>query len=69
VEETGFGARLPTYAFEDQALAETIDRLLDDAELAGRLKTGSTRLKENPGNQRAADLIERLAATAQPVTA
>ena len=69
VDETGFGARLPTYTFGDRDLAETIDRLLGDAELGRRLEAISARLRQSPGNERAADLIERLATTAEPVTA
>ena len=69
VDETGLGARLPTYTFDDRDLAETIDRLLGDAELGRRLQAMSARLRQNRGNVRAADLIERLATTAEPVTA
>jgi MGT family glycosyltransferase len=68
VDETGLGARLPTYTFNDRDLAETIDRLLGDAELGRRLQAMSARLRQNRGNVRAADLIERLATTAEPVT-
>ncbi len=66
VDETGFGARLPTYSFGDPELAATIDRLLGDANLDRRLDQVSRRLRRTPGNVRAADLIERLAATAEP---
>jgi UDP:flavonoid glycosyltransferase YjiC (YdhE family) len=64
IDETGFGARLPTYSFGDRELAATIDRLLGDADLHGRLDRISRRLRRSPGNVRAADLIERLAASA-----
>jgi MGT family glycosyltransferase len=63
IDETGFGARLPTYSFGDRELAATIDRLLGDADLAERLDRVSRRLRRSPGNVRAADLIERLAAS------
>jgi MGT family glycosyltransferase len=66
VHETGFGVRLPTYSFGDRELPSAIDRLLEDRDLAGRLSVVSQRLQMNRGNQRAADLIERLAATADP---
>jgi MGT family glycosyltransferase len=66
VHETGFGVRLPTYSFGDRELRSAIDRLLEDRDLAGRLSAVSQRLQMNRGNQRAADLIERLAATADP---
>ncbi|HEY7151014.1 MAG TPA: nucleotide disphospho-sugar-binding domain-containing protein [Solirubrobacterales bacterium] len=69
VDETGFGARLPTYTFDERELAGTIDRLLGDAELRSGLGDVARRLQRNPGNVRAADLIERLATTGEPVTA
>ena len=67
VDETGFGVRLPTYSFTDEALAGAIDGLLRDPELARRLGEASRRLQARPGNARAAELIEELARTAQPV--
>jgi UDP:flavonoid glycosyltransferase YjiC (YdhE family) len=69
VDETGFGARVPTYTFDDRDLAATIDRLLADVEVGRRLDEISARLRRSPGNERAADLIERLAATGEPVLA
>jgi MGT family glycosyltransferase len=68
IHETGFGVRLPTYSFDRQDLWETIDRLLADSALRGRLATVSERLRANPGNERAAELIERVAVSAEPVT-
>jgi MGT family glycosyltransferase len=68
VDETGFGARLPTYSFTDDEIAGAIDRLLGDEDLRLRLGAASTRLQEDPGNVRAADLIERLADTGEPMT-
>jgi MGT family glycosyltransferase len=67
MEETGFGVRLPTYGFEPEEMSSAIDRLLGDAELRGRLDAMSSRLRANPGNERAAELIERLARTREPV--
>ena len=69
VDETGFGARLPTYTFDERELAATIDRLLGDTDIGRRLEEVSARLRQSPGNERAADLIERLAATGEPVSA
>jgi UDP:flavonoid glycosyltransferase YjiC (YdhE family) len=68
VQELGLGVRLPTYAFEGDQLTGAIDRLPSDEALAGRLASMSARLKANPGTIRAADLIERLAWTGEPVT-
>ncbi len=62
VDETGFGVRLPTYAFEPEQLTGAIDRLVADRALAGRLASASARLAADPGTVRAADLIERTAA-------
>jgi MGT family glycosyltransferase len=68
IHETGFGTRLPTYSFDRQDLWETIDRLLADSDLRGRLAMVSERLQANLGNERAAELIERVAVSAEPVT-
>ncbi len=68
VAETGFGVRLPTYDFEDGELTEAVDRLLGDAVLRDRMAADARRYQANPGTVRAAGLIERVAATGQPVT-
>jgi MGT family glycosyltransferase len=68
VHETGFGERLSTYSFTDAEISGAIHRLLADDALHARLDETSRRLNESPGNARAADLIERLAETGQPVT-
>lgn len=68
VEETGFGRRLATYDFADAELTDAIDELLADRALRGRLEAVSSRLRANPGTQRGADLIERVARTGEPVT-
>jgi MGT family glycosyltransferase len=62
IDETGFGVRLPTYSFGDGDLPAAIDRLLADRDLRKRLANVSKRLQASPGNERAADLIEQLAA-------
>jgi MGT family glycosyltransferase len=67
IDETGFGTRLPTYSFGDGDLPAAIDRLLADGELKTRLAAVAERLQASPGNERAAELIERLARTAEPV--
>ncbi len=69
VAETGFGVRLPAYDASDAKLAGAIDRLLGDRDLAARLAAISTRLRANLGIVRAADLIERLARTGEPIAA
>jgi MGT family glycosyltransferase len=68
VDELGLGVRLDTYAFEEQALSAAIDRLLTDERLMSRLAEVSAHCRANPGTVKAADLIERLAMTGEPVT-
>jgi MGT family glycosyltransferase len=68
VHETGFGRRLATYDFEDGELPGAVDELLADEALRARLAAVSTRMQATKGTVRAADLIERLAVTKQPVT-
>ncbi len=67
IDETGFGRRLATYAFRDEELTDAIDELLADEPLAARLRAMSTRIKASSGTVRAADLIERVAVTGEPV--
>src|SRR6476619_7800336 len=68
VHETGFGERLPTYSFTDEEISRAIDGLVGEDALHAKLGEISKRLQANPGNVRAADLIERLAETGEPVT-
>jgi MGT family glycosyltransferase len=67
INETGFGVRLPTYSYGDGDLPGAINRLLGDRGLGARLSDVAERLQENAGNERAAELIEQLATTAEPV--
>jgi MGT family glycosyltransferase len=60
IAETGLGARLETYRHEPGQLLATVDRLLADDALAGRLTGISKQLQAAPGTARAADLIEQL---------
>jgi len=68
VRETGLGARLPTYSFEPQALVGAIEGLLRDPDLHARMAKIAERLQAHAGNERAADLIERLAERREPIT-
>ena len=45
-----------------------IGGLLGDDALRGRLATAARRLQAEPGQHHAADLIERVATTGEPVT-
>jgi UDP:flavonoid glycosyltransferase YjiC (YdhE family) len=69
VDETGFGRRLPAYAFEDHQLTDAIDSLLGDVALRRRLAAMAARLQADSGTVRAADRIERVARTGEPVLA
>ena len=69
MHETGCGVRLPTYTVEPGQMGDAIDRLLADRGLHDRLGRMAQRLQGDPGNERAAGLIERLAQTREPVTA
>ncbi len=60
VHETGLGVRLDTYGHDAAELTGAIDRLLGDAQVAGRLNAIAERLQRAPGTVRAADLIEGL---------
>ncbi|HXD67123.1 MAG TPA: glycosyltransferase [Solirubrobacteraceae bacterium] len=67
VHETGYGLRLPTYELQRDELAGAVDRLLADGELRERVRAAGERLREHPGTEAAADLIERVASTGEPV--
>jgi MGT family glycosyltransferase len=60
MDETGFGVRLDTYGHAPEELTRALDRVLGDHALQERLARVSERLHAHPGNERAADLIERL---------
>jgi UDP:flavonoid glycosyltransferase YjiC (YdhE family) len=68
LDETGFGVRLPTYDWATEQLVGAVDRLLGDERLAGRMRDVSAAVRAEPGPAKAADLIERLCATGEPVT-
>jgi MGT family glycosyltransferase len=60
LDETGYGVKLDTYGHETAELTGAIDRLLSDQALASRLGTISARLRDRPGTERAAELLEKL---------
>ena len=57
----------PTYGFEDDQLTGAVDRLLADMPLRRRMATDAERYRANPGTVQAADLIEQVARTGQPI--
>jgi MGT family glycosyltransferase len=62
VDETGFGKRLATYAFDDDELLDAIEELLAEEALHERIRAVSARVQADPGTARAARLIGELAA-------
>jgi len=58
LDETGFGVRLPTYAFEPAELTGAIDRLLSDAVLRARMVRIGTEIRARDGVAKAAAAIE-----------
>jgi UDP:flavonoid glycosyltransferase YjiC (YdhE family) len=68
LQETGYGVRLPTYDWKQEQLTSAVDRLLADEELRHGMRNAATRIQADPGRVKAADLLERLATTGEPVT-
>jgi MGT family glycosyltransferase len=68
VQETGFGMRLSTYSFEEEQLAAALSRVLRDAPLCRHSAEAADRLRQRPGTMRAADLIEQVVRTREPVS-
>ncbi|MDQ6841971.1 MAG: glycosyl transferase [Actinomycetota bacterium] len=68
VQETGYGLRLPTYTCSGQELSAALDTLLTNDTLRRRSAAAGGRLRRAPGTVVAADLIERLASSREPVT-
>ncbi len=60
VAETGFGMRLPTYAFAADELRQAIDQLLGDVQLRGRMARNGADIRARNGVAKAAAAIERL---------
>jgi MGT family glycosyltransferase len=67
VDEVGLGRRLPTYTHDPAELRQAVDELLEDDALHDRLRAMSARLQSSPGIQKAAELIERVGRSGQPV--
>jgi MGT family glycosyltransferase len=58
VDETGFGVRLATYAFEPEELTGAMEHLLADADLRGRMARTGAEIRARDGVAKAADAIE-----------
>ena len=64
VDETGFGVRLATYAFEDNELTGAIDRLLADSDLRARMAAAAAEIQRRDGRTCAADVLEQVGRSA-----
>ena len=60
VEETGHGLKLDRYAWSDAELAGTLERLLSDQVMAGKLAHTSARMRAADGRRKAAKLLDGL---------
>ena len=67
VHETGFGVRVPTYTFSEEELTGALARVLADETIRTRVAATGRRLRQTSGTALAADLIEQLADTREPV--
>ena len=63
MHELGLGVRLDTYRFTDAQIHSALDHLLGDDRLHRRLAGAAAVIQRRDGVRRAADLIERAAAT------
>jgi UDP:flavonoid glycosyltransferase YjiC (YdhE family) len=61
VHELGYGVRLPTYSFADGELTGSVDRLLADTELRGRMATIGADIRARDGLRKGAGIIEQVA--------
>ena len=68
LQETGFGARLPTYDWTEEQLVGTVERLLADDALRARMRVIARDVRAQAGSAKGADLIERLVLTGESVT-
>jgi UDP:flavonoid glycosyltransferase YjiC (YdhE family) len=66
IYDLGFGIRLDTYAFEPYELTQAVDWLVVQRSLDHLMDPIARRIQAAQGTVRAADLIERLAATGSP---
>ena len=60
IAETGFGLGLDPYAFQDQELIDSVERLLGDKALQDKLKVASDRILASKKHEELIELIESL---------
>jgi MGT family glycosyltransferase len=63
VHDTGYGDRLPRYSWTEEQLASTIDRLLKDKGMAGRLSAVAKHMQAAKGTDKAAKILAEIATT------
>ena len=61
IQELGYGFRFPPYQVTENELLCGIEKILNDKELARRMKSISARMQAADSQSRAADLIEAVA--------
>jgi UDP:flavonoid glycosyltransferase YjiC (YdhE family) len=61
LQDTGYGARLPTYDWTQDQLLEAVDRLIRDDDLAARMRANATEIQARNGRALGADLLIRVA--------
>jgi MGT family glycosyltransferase len=61
LDETGYGARLPTYDWTVDELTGAVDRLLADDDLRARMRSNAQVIRSRPGHVVAADVLEETA--------
>lgn len=59
--DTGYGARLPTYGWTEEQLLSTVERLITDQDLAGRMRANAREIQAKQGRTLSAELLERVA--------
>ncbi len=59
--------RVPTYTFSEEELTGAVARVLTDETIRTRVAAAGRRLRQTSGTALAADLIEQLADTREPV--
>jgi MGT family glycosyltransferase len=63
IHDTGYGDQLPRYTWTEADLAGTIDRLLKDKAMAGRLAALSKHMQAAKGTDKAANILAEIATT------
>ena len=63
IHDTGYGEQLPRYTWTDAQLASTIERLLNDKAMAGRLATVAKHMQAAKGTDKAARILAEVATT------